>query len=53
MLPDKTMLDKGNFTEYFTKLHDIINEKVTLSPENEGRTLSETSMNDLKVEVGS
>lgn len=50
-MPDKMLLEKGNFTEYFTQLHEIINDNATSTFEKEEKTLSETSINDLKIEV--
>lgn len=51
MIPDILVLDKGNLTEYFSRLEDIMNDEIAIPLQQEERVFQVNRLNDLKIEV--
>ena len=51
MMPDKSLFDQGQLTDYFEQIHKVINLPNSGVESSEGVILSEQRLNDLKIEV--
>lgn len=50
-MPDKSIFDQGQLTDYFEQIHKVINLQSSDEMSSEGVITNNQSLNDLKIEV--